>query len=289
MSERDEDIDAPRGIDLESPSVARVYDYFLGGCTNWAIDRAFGDMILQGFPVLRDIAVANRLFMHRVVRHLVRLGVRQIVDVGSGAPTMGAAHQVAQELDSEVNVVYIDRDPIAVAHSRLLLDQTGDPRRHVAIEADLREPDRLWQKMLATELVDPDEPIALLLIAVLHIQQFDKNGSEIGPEAVARYRELLPTGSFLAVSHITDDGVPEEIFSKLVALRCRCASSSSPMIWRSRDDIGALLGNFTHLSPGMCWTPLWYPEATDSLSQDSPFTSPSESATWAGVGHKRSA
>lgn len=293
MPERQSDPASPPGVDLERPSVARVYDYYLGGTTNWAVDREFGDRVLARFPLLRDIAVANRLFLHRAVRFLTKRGVRQFLDIGAGVPTGGNTHQVADDArrdageQPDVRVVYVDNEPVAVAHAAMLLDSEGDPARHAVIEADLRDPETLWRKALETELLDPDEPIALLLIAILHVRQPGADGCDIGPEAVARFRELLPKGSYLAVSHITDEGVPDELGDKLVELkRMYDESSSSDVIWRPRADVAALLGDFRLVEPGWTWTPEWHPEETGPDVRTVTFSSPNESVIWAGVGEK---
>ncbi|TDV54209.1 SAM-dependent methyltransferase [Actinophytocola oryzae] len=286
MTDSEQDPFPPQGVDLEHPSVARVYDWYLGGNANWAIDREFGERVLTTFPLLRPIAIANRLFLNRVVRHLVRLGVRQFVDIGSGVPTMGNTHQVADEVAPDSRVVYIDYEPVAVAHSQVLLEQNGDPRRHAAINADLRNPDRLWQRVIETGVIDLDEPVALLVIAVLHVQQPDTDGVDAGPRAIARYRELLPAGSYLAISHITDEGVPTDVGEKLVELKQMYDASSSPVIWRGHDDIRELFGNFDLLPPGMGWTQAWHPEDTGPTSPVIEFERPNEAVIWAGVGRK---
>lgn len=287
VTEPEQDPFPPQGVDLEHPSVARVYDWYLGGTANWAIDREFGERVLTAFPLLRPIAMANRLFLHRAVRHLVGLGVRQFVDIGSGVPTMGNTHQVADEAAPGCKVVYIDNEPVAVAHAQVLLEQHGDPARHAAINADLRNPDRLWQRVIETGVIDLDEPIALLLIAVLHVQQPGPDGVDVGPAALARYRELLPAGSYLAVSHITDDGVPEKVGERLIELKRMYDTSSSPVIWRSQSDIRALLGDFELVEPGMSWTPSWHPEESSDTAPVIEFETPNESVIWAGVGRKR--
>ncbi len=293
MPESHTDPVPPPGVDLERPSVARVYDYYLGGTANWAVDREFGDRVLARFPLLRDIAVANRLFLNRVVRYLAKRGVRQFLDVGAGVPTVGNTHQVADEARQEtggvpdVRVVYVDNEPVAVAHADVLLGNEGDPARHAVVEADLRDPDTLWQKALETDLIDPHEPVALLLIAILHVHQPDTDGDDIGPEAVARLRELLPLGSFMAISHITDEGVPDELGDKLVDLkRMYDESSSSDVIWRPRADIEAMLDNFQLVEPGWTWTPEWHPEETGPNVRKVTFRTPNESVIWAGVGQK---
>jgi hypothetical protein len=282
-----EDLYPPRGVDLQHPSVARVYDYLLEGTANWAIDREFGDRVLGMFPLLRPIAKSNRLFLHRVVRHLVRLGIRQFVDIGSGVPTMGHTHAVADAVaPGESRVVYIDNEAVAVGHSEVLLEQKGDPDRHRAIFGDLRDPERLWQEVADTGVIRMDEPIAVLLVAVLHVRQPGPDGTDIGPAAVARYRDLLPRGSYLALSHITDQDVPDELVRKLAELKTMYDASGNHVIWRTRADIAALFGDFTLIEPGMTWTPLWHPEETDVTAPVVEFEDPSESVIWAGVGRK---
>jgi hypothetical protein len=283
----DQEPAAPPGVDLEHPSVARIYDYYLGGTTNWAIDREFGKKVLARFPLVRQAAQSNRLFLHRAVRHLVRLGVRQFIDIGSGVPTMGSAHQIADELCDDARVVYVDYEPVAVAHSQMLLDEKGDSGRHAVINADLREPDDLWQRVREIEVLDLAKPVAVLVIAVLHVQQPGPDGTDAGPSALARIRHLMPPGSYLALSHATAEGVPPEMDAQLVELKELYDSRSSPVIWRTRDEITELFGDFELIEPGVTWTPLWHPEETSPTAPKVSFATPSEAIAYAGVGRKR--
>lgn len=277
----------PEGVDLDRPSVARIYDYYLGGDANWAIDREFGDKVKEMFPLAVSAAKANRQFLFRVVRHLMRLGVRQFVDLGAGLPTMDHTHSVADAYEpGTARVVYVDNEPVAVAHSQILLEQQGDPRRHTAINADLRAPGRLWQQVLDTGLVDLSRPVGLLMIAVLHVQQLDEHGRDLGPDVVARYRELLPGGSYLAISHATNEGVPPAIAAQMVELKALYDSSSSPVIWRTHQEIAGLFGDFELVEPGLTWTPSWHPEESVSRANDPVFAHPGESICYAGIGRK---
>ncbi|WP_236796950.1 SAM-dependent methyltransferase [Amycolatopsis sp. GM8] len=285
MNEREEKLIPPEGIDLEHPTAARVYDWLLGGKANWAIDREFGARIVAKFPLLRDISLANRLFLHRAVRHLIGLGVRQFIDIGAGIPTMGNTHQVADELDQETRVVYIDNEPVAVAHSKLLLENEGDPARHTAIHADLREPDQLWDEVLRADVIDFDQPVALLLVAVLHFQQL-RRGTDIGPLSVARLRDLLPSGSYLVISHTTYEGVPPTQHQNLVDLDKLYQSSANPVHWRPQQEIRDLFGDFELMEPGLTWTTLWHPEDSSPQSPDIRFDKPEESVILSGVGRK---
>ncbi|SFQ81957.1 SAM-dependent methyltransferase [Amycolatopsis rubida] len=290
--DREPDDYPPPGIDLERPSVARVYDYYLDGDASWTVDRDFGDAVLGEFPELRQIAKANRVFLHRVVRHLVGKGVTQFVDIGSGLPTMRHAHEVADEVrPGETRVVYADYDPIAVAHSQDLLEQRGDPRRHAAIHADLRSPDRLWEQAAKTGVLDLDKPTAILLIAVLHVQQpaSARSGGtgDVGPAAVARYRELAASGSYLAISHVTDEGVPAAYRDRLARLKRMYDERSSPVVWRTQREIQEFFGDFDLIPPGLTWTPQWHPEEQRPGEPDIGFGDPSESVIVAGVAKKR--
>lgn len=287
MSTADQEPAAPPGVDLEHPSVARIYDYYLGGTTNWAIDREFGKKVLARFPLIRPIAKTNRMFLHRAVRHLVRLGVRQFIDVGSGVPTMGSTHQVADDVCDDARVVYVDNEPVAVAHSQMLLDDKGDSGRHAVINADLRDPDQLWQQVREIETLDLAAPVGLLMIAVLHIQQPGPDGVDLAPEAVRRFRQLLTPGSFLAISHPTTDGIPADMQPQMVELKDLYDSRSSAVTWRSHAEIVDLFGDFELIEPGVTWTPLWHPEETSPTAPKITFATPNESIAYAGVGRKR--
>jgi len=281
----------PPGVDLRHPSAARVYDYYLGGTTNWEIDRQFADKMLRDYPVVRPICRANRRFLHRLVRHLVRRGVRQFVDLGSGVPTMGHAHEIAEEIaPGEVKVAYVDCEPVAVAHSTCLLREHGDERRHVAIHADLRDPHRLWSRIAETGVIDLDQPLALLLIAVLHFEQPPAPGTgsteDLGPSVVATYRDLLAPGSHLAISHVTTDGVPAEGAALLADAQRRYAEAGTGVIFRDRSEITALFGDFDLLEPGVTWTPQWHPEEAGPDDQTVRTGNASESLILAGAAQK---
>ncbi|OXM64590.1 MULTISPECIES: SAM-dependent methyltransferase [Amycolatopsis] len=274
------------GVDLDHPNVARVYDYYLGGKANYAVDRVFAEKALERFPFVRPAAKSNRLFLHRAVRYLVKQGVRQFIDVGSGVPTMGSTHQVADELDTTTRVVYIDNEPVAVAHSQMLLEKEGDLDRHAVIQADLRDPDLLWNKVADSGVIDFAQPVALLLIAVLHVTQPGPDGTDIGPAAVARYRELLAPGSYLVLSHGTADGVPESRAREMAEFGKMYDATATPVIWRPRGEIEALFGDLEMVEPGATWTPLWHPEENGANAPEIEFDSPNDSVVWAGVARK---
>jgi O-methyltransferase involved in polyketide biosynthesis len=277
----------PEGVNLDRPSVARIYDYLLGGEANWAIDREFGDQAIAMFPQVVAAAKANRQFLFRAVRHLMRRGVRQFIDLGAGLPTMDHTHSVADAFEpGTARVVYVDNEPVAVAHSQILLEQHGDPGRHTAINADLRAPDRLWQQVLDTGLIDMTQPIGLLMIAVLHVRQPDEQGRDMAPQLMERYRSLLPSGSYLAITHATIEGVPPVIARKMSEMFEMYQRSGSPGVLRGHAEIADLFGDFDLLDPGLTWTPLWHPEESVVRADDPAFDDPSESIAYAGVGRK---
>ncbi|SEF36926.1 S-adenosyl methyltransferase [Amycolatopsis pretoriensis] len=265
----------PDGVDLSHPSVARMYDYFLGGDANWEIDRQVAGKLLDEFPIMRMIARSNRLFLHRLVRHLTKQGIRQFVDLGSGVPTMGHAHEVADQVaPGEVRVAYVDHDAVAVAHSRSLLRQYGDEDRHTVIHADLRDPTALWEQIAATGVIDLEQPVGLLMIAVLHIRQLPAPDSpaadDLGPQVVRTYRELLARGSYLGISHVTGEGVPDGTAEMLGRIKAMYDTAGSPVLWRPKREIQDLFGDFRMIEPGLVWTPQWHPEEamiTDETTQ----------------------
>jgi SAM-dependent methyltransferase len=282
----------PVTVSLDSPSVARVYDYCLGGTANWAVDRSFADRILREFPLVRRIAAIERLYLNRVVRFLLSKGIRQFLDVGCGVPNAGATHFVIDDWVRErrkragARVVYVDNDPIAVAHGEVVLDRQGDRRRQAIVQADLRAPDSLWQAALDTNLIDPGKPVALLLIAVLHIQQPDAMGTEIGASSVGRLRELLPDGSYVAVSHTSDAARTSAARTILEGLRRAYLGTGNDVTWRSRGEIESLLDGCRLVEPGWTTAVAWRPEQTGPRAPLVAIGSAAESVLWSGVGKK---
>lgn len=240
---------------LDRPSEARVYDYFLGGACNFAVDRAFGEAQIARYPDMPMIARENRAFLQRAVRHLVAAGVRQFVDIGSGLPTEGNVHQIADVVaPGRTRVVYIDHDPIAHSHAQLLLRKEGDPTRHAAIWADLLETEALWDQVLATGLIAPQEPIGLLIVAVLHFVPDDRDPMR----AVRWLQDKLVPGSFLVLSHATGEALPEQ--ARQAAERVRAdyeEQATNPGVFRSRAQVAGFFGDWPLTDPGLVWTPQW--------------------------------
>jgi hypothetical protein len=290
VSDTRPDPDVPPGVDLTRPSPARIYDYLLDGTANWAADRAFGDRLIQRFPLAKDVTRANRQFLNRVVRYLTKAGIRQFLDIGAGVPTAGNTHQVADQINPDSHVVYVDNESVAVAHAEILLDRQGDPDRHAIVNADLRDPDTLWQRALNTGLLNPDQPIGLLMLAVLHFYHQGPDGTDIGAHCVARYRDLLPPGSYLAISHTTNDGIPADLLPEITDFKATYDRDvSSRTVLRTRDEINALFGNFHLLEPGTTWTTQWRPEEADPNTPTITLPTPNHAMMWAGVAQKPSA
>jgi transcriptional regulator with XRE-family HTH domain/O-methyltransferase involved in polyketide biosynthesis len=274
---------APPGIDLDLPNAARVYDYFLGGTANWAIDRVFGDQAATALPLAKTIAHINREFLGRVVRHCLRQGVRQFLDIGSGVPTVGNVHEVADAIDRGSRCVYVDYEPVAVAHSRILLDQHGDPGRHTILQARMESADELWEQAIATGILNPDEPIGLIMLAVLHFIPDDN----VWP-ALQRYRTLLPRGSRLAISHMSDDGVPEEVLPQIQAFAQQSRKTSTPGTLRAFEEIQRFFGDFEMEPPGLVWLPEWRLDTAASPHTTGEFVdTPAKACIRGGVAVKR--
>lgn len=258
----------------DEPSAARIYDYNLGGHHNFEADRRAAEHIRALVPHAPYVAQANRAFLRRAVRYMVASGVHQFVDLGSGIPTVGNVHEIAQRTAPDARVVYVEDDPVAVAHTRRMLEGV----RHAAVlDADLR----CAEKVLASEPVQRslrwDRPIGLLIIAALHyIPDSD------GPTEVLRaYTEALPEGSMLALSQVTADNWPEDAEKLNQFVYESTGASITP---RSHDEITRIVDDagWELVSPGLVHPPEWKPDGSD------PGIYPvAKSGSWAGVAIRR--
>jgi hypothetical protein len=242
---------APDEVDLDRPSVARVYDYYLGGSHNFAADRAFAEEAVRQMPEMPRIMQGNRAFLRRSVRYLRSCGIRQFVDLGSGIPTVGNAHEVAQADDPSVAMVYVDIDPVAVAHSRAILD--GNPYT-AAVSGDLRAPSDVLADPALTKLIDFAEPVGFLFNAVLHFIPDEDEPARI----VAEYVAAAAPGSHVAVSHA---GTAPHIGTRIDGLVSHYQRSPSPLIMRSAEEVRLLLGDLTLVEPGVVSLGAWRPDA----------------------------
>jgi SAM-dependent methyltransferase len=263
----------PRGIDVDQPSIARVYDCYLGGFHNFTADRALVEQIRKVLPGAPLFARANRTFLTSAVRFCVQAGITQFLDIGSGIPTVGNVHEVARRADPQARVVYVDSDPVAVAHSEAIL---GDDAQAAVIQADLREPGRILQDPMVHKLLDFDRPIAMLMVAVLHFIPDSEDPAGIIDEFAAS----LAPGSHLIISHGTDDGPVEDQFATVTTMYQQTVAA---VTMRSRDEVAKLFRDFDLVPPGLTWVSQWRPaaEAEDIAAEETLYGS------YAGVGRKR--
>lgn len=241
---------APGEVDLEHPSPARVYDYYLGGSHNFGVDRKMARRAIEMWPDLPQIMQANRAFLRRATRYLVSRGVTQFLDIGSGIPTVGNVHEVAQDASSEARVVYVDIDPVAVAHSRAML--AGNQRADI-VQADLADPEGILHDPRAARLLDLTQPIGVLMVALLHFVPDEADPAKI----IATYRDLMAPGSHLVLSHATHEGRPDQAGSHTELYQ----RTATPMTMRSRSRVEALFDGFDVVPPGVVFLPLWRPES----------------------------
>jgi hypothetical protein len=249
----------PEGIDTSKASIARVYDYWLGGVHNFQADRDAARTAIALDPNTRAVVRANRAFLGRAVRFLAgQAGIRQFLDIGSGIPTKDNIHEVAQGIAPGSRVIYVDNDDVAVAHSRLILQDNPDA---AIIQADLREPGKILADPGTQLLLDFSQPIAVVLSAVLHFIPDDAQASDI----VATLRSALAPGSYLVICHSCRDEQPdlassvENVYNSRVTAQLRL---------RTRDEIARLCDGFTLLDPGLVWIPQWRPDSPDDVPDD---------------------
>ena len=261
----------PPGIDIKRANVARVYDYWLGGSHNFLADQDLGRAIAAVEPNIRIGARANRDFLGRAVRLLSQAGIRQFLDIGSGIPTQGNVHEVVQRLDPDARVVYADVDPVAIAHSKVIL---AGNQNAVIIDADLREPEKILTSQAAGHLIDFSEPAGLLLVAVLH---FISNAEDPW-RIVATLRDALAPGSYLVLCHGANESRPavaeatEKVYNRSVATEVHM---------RSRAQILRFFDGFDLVEPGLVYIPQWRPDSPGDVPSD-----PSKLWGLVGVGRK---
>ncbi|HEY4569864.1 MAG TPA: SAM-dependent methyltransferase [Kribbella sp.] len=245
------------GFDTTKPSIARTYDYLLGGKDNFAVDRAFGDRFIKDLPGSRQIAYDNRGALIRAVREIVaNTPVRQFIDLGSGLPTADNVHQVAQRYAPDAKVVYVDNDPIVLAHGRALLAENDNT---TVIQADLREPKTIAEHPDTVRLIDFDEPVAVIFSATLHHVNDDEN-----PAGLVRYwHDRIASGSQVFISHFRSENDPRS-----QELEQLLQGSLGRGRWRTDDQILGLFGEgFTVAEPGLVPASQWRnPELPEELT-----------------------
>ncbi|ALG11801.1 SAM-dependent methyltransferase [Kibdelosporangium phytohabitans] len=263
----------PDEVDTSVPSMARTYDYLLGGAHNFAVDRMVAEQAEKVMPGASKIARLNRAFLGRAVRYLVERGVHQFLDIGSGIPTVGNVHVVAQQANPEARVLYVDKDPIAVAHSELML--SGNDRAGV-LRADMRDPESILASSQARQLLDFSQPIALLLVFMVHWLP----DSEDPWSLIAHYRDALPRDSYLALTHATYEQRADQVGEiKDMIRESRSVDQITP---RPYDDVLRMFDGFELVEPGLVGCGVWNPQGPGDIADE-----PEMNAhAYAGVGLK---
>ena len=252
----------PSAIDPDRPHPARIYDYLLGGACNFAPDREFANRFLAAMPGARTAARLNRDFLRRAVRYCQSQGIDQFLDLGSGIPTVGNVHETAPG----ASVVYVDFDPIAVAHAEIVL---ADTPTAAPVLADMLDAAAVLESDQVRALLDLDRPVAVLMVAVLHFVA-DPH------QALRHYVDALAPGSHLVISHGTGDGRREGT-DKVTKLY---QDNGTPGVHRDKASVEALFAGTDLVDPGLVWTPLWHPDS------DLGDLDPRDSLAYAGVGKK---
>ena len=240
----------PDGVDVTRPSIARIYDYLLYGKDNFAVDRAAAEKLMESRLDPRRLSLANRGFLRRAVGFLARQGIAQYLDLGSGLPTSPSVHEVARDTIPGARVVYVDHDPIVVAHNDALL-ATRDGV--ITIRGDIRDPDAVLADEALTGCLDFSQPVAVLVLSVLHFISHEEDASRI----IAKFRKRLAPGSYLAVSVGTSDGADPEMLAEATQTY---AGARMPFTLRSRSQILDLFDGFDLIEPGLVSLPEWRPE-----------------------------
>ena len=242
----------PPEINTHIAHTARVYDYWLGGKDNFPADHALAEAILEAVPSMRAMARANRAFLGRAVRYLAgEAGIRQFLDIGTGIPTAGNTHEVAQAVAPDARVVYVDNDPIVLAHARALMSSHAAGET-AFIFADLRRPEAILGDPTLTATLDLGRPVAVMLVAILMFLGDGEDPYGI----VARLLEALPSGSVLAISHPTADFDPAAMAGAVAASK----RSGIALVPRRRAEVEAFFNGLDLVEPGVVPVEAWRPD-----------------------------
>lgn len=248
----------PPDLPLDKPSPSRIYDCLLGGFHNLEIDRVVVEKLLENVPDLRLMALANRAFLRRVVRYLLSEGIDQFLDVGSGIPTAGNVHELVHAANPEAHVVYVDIDPVAVAHSNAIL---LDNPKATAMRADACDIEDLIQMPEVRRLIDFNRPLAVLFLSLLHYIVEDEKAYHITRVVT----QNVCAGSFIAISHPARDAVRQEIDESRDTFR-KASNTKN----RTIEEITRFFNGFEIVEPGLVYIPNWHPEGPDDLYLDNP-------------------
>lgn len=241
----------PPGIDVTVAHPARMYDYYLGGKDNFAADRNAADEVLAVLPEGRDMALANRAFLRRVVRFLAEAGIDQYLDIGTGIPNWGNTGEVARQKIPQARVAYVDNDPIVLAHTQALLAGAENEQTAV-IQADLRDPEAILTAPDVTRVLDLERPVAVLLVAVLHFIRDSEDPYAI----VSRLIRALAPGSYLVVSHGTQDFDPDRAAAAVRFYE----QATAPFVLRGKPEMLRFFDDLELVDPGLVQIPYWRPD-----------------------------
>jgi len=245
----------PGGLDTTVANVARVYDYMLGGKDNFAADRELASQLQEAFPQSAWIARQNRQFLGRAVTYCAQQGMSQFLDLGSGLPTMDAVHEVARRAVPDAKVVYVDNDRVALTHASALLATSPGV---AAIFGDIREPHKILADVADGGTIDLSRPLVVLLVAILHFITDDED-----PWAIVNvFKDAMPAGSYLVLSHASHDLLPEES----ARARDMYRSASSPLATRSYEQVAAFFSGLDLAEPGLVPTSRWRPHGPEPTS-----------------------
>lgn len=248
----------PSAVQHDRPNSARMYDYYLGGSANFAVDREAAEAGLRAMPHARDYARANRAFLGRAVTQLALSGLDQFLDLGSGVPTVGNVHEVAHRHNPDARVAYVDHEPVAVSHARQLIGEGGG--KVTVTQADIRTPDEVLNAPGVAQLLDFTRPVALLAVAVIPFVPDQAEALNV----LARYRRACPAGSALVLSHISAlNATPQQVADAEEVM----ARTPTPVRWRGRDEIVELMAGYDLLEPGVVPVAQWRPDAAVSDEQ----------------------
>lgn len=252
MMDRSNEEDIPP-VNVQAPNSARMYDYYLGGAANFAVDRAAADQA----PFVGTWARHNRSFLARAVAYLCSRGIDQFLDLGSGVPTVGNVHEIAHRHNPAARVAYVDNEPVAVSHARQLL---GENPQVTVTHADIRHPQQVLAAPGVTGLLDFTRPVAVLAVAILHFIADHDQPAHI----LAGYRRACVPGSYLLISHGSDPDIHAELGAAgYEALHAAYQRTPTPVALRAPEEISALLHDYSLVAPGMVPLDQWRPE-TDS-------------------------
>lgn len=248
--------DLPESVDVNRPNVARIYDYFLGGAHNFRVDREFAERMTRETGISALPYRENRSFLRRAVQFMCDEGINQFLDLGSGIPTVGNVHEIAEKADPAARVVYVDNEPVAYAYARQILARNDNA---TILQADLRDIDAVLDHPDTTRLIDFTQPVGLLTVAIMHFIPDSDDPAGI----LRRYRSAMAGGGFHAITHLTADGTKTTGGDVERGVQLY-QQASTPGAARTADQVRELLGDGELVEPGITWTSQWRPDGTNT-------------------------